>query len=241
MLLVRWLALWDQRDAAKTYLNLFASARHVAAPYPVLSRLTIVGASGCALLPVTLEGAKVNEPLQVCLDEVFPSVRGVAGVIVELLPTRRSLDLSLSRCVVERTSSERSVRYLPWGMPIISRPARSITEKATDFAPRLAYPLHRNPHENLSVIAINGLEESVGLRVGLRGIGVDSSIEVLDRKELESVVAVNVPGGSFVEFPLRCQQDKVAVSLPGPRNEEVAVYIVGRYAATGDIRMAASF
>jgi len=244
MMLVRWLALWDQREGCKTLVDVFASARHVAAPYPVLIRLTVVGTrAASAIPPVTLDGAKVNEPLRVCLDEVFTTVRGLAGVIIELIPTRRSLDLTLSRCVVERKSGDRIVKYMPWLMPLISKPARNIAGTRGPEMPAAvaSYPFHRNDHETLSLVAFNWQDESTALRVGLRGVSVDSSIEILEQRELESIAAVNVGSNSVVELSLRCRDNKVAISLAEPRQEEIAVYMVGRSTATGDLRTAVSF
>lgn len=244
MVLVRWLALWDQREGCQTLVDIFASARHVAAPYPVLIRLAVVGTrAASAIPPVTLDGAKVNEPLRVCLEEVFPMVRGLAGVIIELIPTRRSLDLTLSRCLVERKSGEKVVKYSPWSMPLISKPARLTTTpaRATETNASVAYPFHRNDHETLSLVAFNWQDESTALRIGLRGVSVDSSVEIIEQRELESVAALNVGSNSIVELSLRCRENKVAVSLAEPRQEEVAVYMVGRSAATGDLRTAVSF
>lgn len=243
MVLVRWLALWDQREGCQTVVDIFASARHVAAPYPVLIRLAVVGTrAASAIPPVTLDGGKVNEPLRVCLEEVFPMVRGLAGVIIELIPTRRSLDLTLSRCVVERKSGEKIVKYMPWSMPLISKPARlTPAARAPETSSAISYPFHRNDHETLSLVAFNWQDESTALRIGLRGVSVDSSVEILEQRELESIAALNVGSNSIVELSLRCRENKVAVSLAEPRQEEVAVYMVGRSAATGDLRTAVSF
>jgi hypothetical protein len=250
--LVRWLAMWDQRQDCRTYVNVFPSARHVAAPYPVLIRLTVTGAQGAkAIPPVAVDGAKVNEPLQICLEEIFPMIKGVAGVIVELLPTRRSLELTLSRCIVERRSGGRILKYLPWSMPIITRPQRSGStaerggygrDVGDEIAVKRAYPFYRNDHELLSLVAFNCKDEATAVRLGLRGISVDNnSFEVVENRELETVVAVNVGSNATAELPLRCRESKVAISLSDLRDDDIAIYVVGRVAATGDIRSAVAF
>jgi hypothetical protein len=127
-------------------------------------------------------------------------------------------------------------------MPLISKPARLTTGSKVSEAPSvISYPFHRNDHEALSLVAFNWQDEATALRVGLRGVSVDSSVEVLEERELESIAALNVGSNSVVELSLRCRDNKVAVSLAEPRQEEVAVYMVGRSAATGDLRTAVSF
>ena len=127
MLLVRWLVLWEQAPEERTIVSIFPAARHIAAPYPVHCRLTVVGDSAKTPPSLTLEGPKVNQPSQIVLEEVFPFQGDgkLHGVVVELVPTRWSLDLSLSKCLAERVSKDKVVHFSPWTLPSVSKPSRS--------------------------------------------------------------------------------------------------------------------
>jgi hypothetical protein len=241
MLIVRWLAVWDARDGAKTDLQMFPAAKHVAAPYPVHCRLAVLGEGANRLKPVTLEGAKVNQPVSLCLNEIFPEMNSLCGVSIELLPTRRSLDLTFSRCHLERKNPMLSVRYIPWAQPVLSKPARHNPGVLWEKIERKVFPAVVENGQSYSLLSVNATDSAAAVKIGLSGVGTDSSVEVVESDERGTKHIFSVSGKSCVELPLRHKDARMLISLEEPRNDDVAVYLMGRDSVNGSVRTLSSF
>jgi hypothetical protein len=248
MLIVRWLVVWEQALEDKTIVNIFPAAKHIQAPYPVNCKLTVISQEPKSTPPLTLEGSKVNQPSQLVLEEVFPfqdaSVK-IRGVLIELIPTRWSLDLSLSRCLVERINKDRVLHYSPTNLPMISKPNRHEKLKTNhdlNFSRLPTLPIIKNSSTVTSVVTINNSENVIGVNFGLKGLEAKSSQkytsdegEIMDQK-----LTVNSPPYSCFETPLITKQTKSAISLAKVESDELAVYIFERNSETSEIESIAT-
>lgn len=269
MLVVRWLLLWDVAHKSSTKVSVVPAARHVAAPYPVHCKFSVIG-GGNTGASIVLEGPKVNQPAEVVLEELFPpETLGISlksssgttrGVLVELLPTRRSLDLSLSRCIVERVNGNDGIRYIPWSLTPLSRPARASSKSnqiaEQDLSKQRAYPVFLEEKNTLNLVAINSGSNTGTLGIELVNFDVSNSQSdrtsqtiISQRSENigstgKSYVDLHIDSGVCLEYPLASNGgakdanncDRGAVGLfEATNSDDIAIYSVLRDRQTNNL------
>jgi hypothetical protein len=230
MIIVRWLLFWEPNQNAKTKIAVFPSAKHVAAPYPVNCRISCFNNKLVnEMQPVMLDGPKVNQPSEIFIEELFPIIpevkSSIRGILIELLPTRRSLDLSLSRCLVDRIEGECVSRYVPWQLPSVIRPTRidGIEEDPILQEYSKQQPVHISNDRTLSIVGINFSQDPVSLQGKLK-----SKATLVDN------VSLNFDSGECQEYSLPLHNNpsitngKCILEITNELNPDLAVYLVER-------------
>jgi hypothetical protein len=243
MLVIRWLVVWEQGAEDKTIISIFPAARHIQAPYPVHCKVTLVSHEANLTPPLTLEGPKVNQPSQLVLEEVFPfqdSSPKLRGVLVELLPTRWSLDLSLSRCLIERISRDKVLHYAPTPLPSIAKPGRpDKVQINTDLSfNRLpSYPIIKSSSTATSIVTINNTDSIVSVNLGLKGLEAKGGTQLNPNEDsrMDQNLAINIPPHACYETALYTKHTKSAIALGKVDSDDTAVYILERNSQTTEI------
>jgi hypothetical protein len=116
---VSWIGPCIASGLTKTVVHFFPAARGVASPYAVSCRLTLFG-DGTERRSVVLEGARLNQPDGLFVEEAFPELlamagagAGTAGLELELFTDQPRVDVGPSRCVFEYHSGLNVVRFNP--------------------------------------------------------------------------------------------------------------------------------
>lgn len=117
---VSWVGPCVSSGLTRTVIHFFPAARGVASPYAVSCRLTLFG-DGAERRSVVLEGARLNQPDGLFVEEAFPELAqmtgasgtGSAGLELELFTDQPRVDVGPSRCVFEYHSGLNVVRFNP--------------------------------------------------------------------------------------------------------------------------------
>ncbi len=117
---VSWVGPCVASGLTRTVIHFFPAARGVASPYAVSCRLTLFG-EGAERRSVVLEGARLNQPDGLFVEEAFPELAqmtgasgtGSAGLELELFTDQPRVDVGPSRCVFEYHSGLNVVRFNP--------------------------------------------------------------------------------------------------------------------------------
>jgi len=113
--IVSWVGPCVSSGLTRTVVHFFPAARGVASPYAVSCRLTLFG-GGTERRSVVLEGARLNQPDGLFVEEAFPELaqmNGAAGLELELFTDQPRVDVGPSRCVFEYHSGLNVVRFNP--------------------------------------------------------------------------------------------------------------------------------
>lgn len=113
--MVSWVGPCVSSGLTRTVVHFFPAARGIASPYAVSCRLTLFG-GGSERRSVVLEGARLNQPDGLFVEEAFPELAqmtGTAGLELELFTDQPRVDVGPSRCVFEYHSGLNVVRFNP--------------------------------------------------------------------------------------------------------------------------------
>lgn len=165
MAAIRWIGFCLSDVLTRTLVHFYPAAAHSGAPYPARCKLTIFGA-GIERDMVVLDGARLQQPDGVRIEQVFPQLaeqtaqkKGLAGLEIEIETTQPRVDLSGSQCIVEFATNFGSVKY---------RPARVVEQKIAEekdmaagaSAAVLPQMVLRDAYSVSSLVLINTTEAS---------------------------------------------------------------------------------
>lgn len=187
MMSVRWIGFGACDSLTRTLIHFFPAPPSGVAPYPVHCTLSVFG-EGIESASIGLDGARLNQPDGVWLDEAFPKLReGVAnivGVELEMTSNQPRSDVSGSSCIFEFISRERSVRF---------HPHRVAGEG--EVRPDHARPLMRDSFLNTSLMIVNQSSEPYTLQL-------DLFPSVVERFAAPSAISHTVPAQKISEVQI---------------------------------------
>lgn len=180
---ISWVGIAASNAVTKSVVHFLPSAGNVSAPYPTNCKLTIFGQS-VGRKSVTLDGARLNQPDGVRLDQAFPALQeGVSsffGLAVEITSQQQRVDLGTSSVIVELLSAAQSIRYSP-----------HVFIDDEPYRPKSSVAL-RDAFSTTSLVIVNGGPEvhrpPVNPGFTVEGVGSDCVMEIeLGEKFLQSV------------------------------------------------------
>jgi hypothetical protein len=248
MIIIRWLLIWEVGVEQKTRVFIIPAAKHISAPYPVTCRLTVLPQNPSSLASATsvmLEGPKVGQPSEFILEDILPPIEATnqqcVGLLIELFPSRRSLDLSPSRCVVDIFSDTGSLRYAPWELEPIIKPARPEYLISERTQPVRVKPFVVKDTNRVSLVGINSSQEDITASFGFQVVKASGTPERLEENSnFDSCVALSLPPFSCREWPLEpvvpenkspttprlINEIKPVCGLLNAHNDDVAFYVI---------------
>lgn len=166
---LKWVGFSVSNTLTRTLVHFFPASGNVTAPYPTVVKLSVFG-NGLPVQRVMLEGARLNHPDGVRLEQAFPVLEehdsGIYGLACELSASEPRVDLQSSACVVELSSRGRSTRYWAKDMRPSSILASSISETEEEDSTR-TFPVILDNLTFSSLLMINSGEETCKIDITL--------------------------------------------------------------------------
>jgi len=158
---VQWITFGLAQSLSKTTVHFFPSAAGIAAPYPVVTRLSCFRAGECQK-SVTVEGLRLQQPDGIVIDELFPFLQeqstGLFGLEMTLGCGQPRVDLSRSNCFVELRNKSAVTKFRP-----------TMVQTASDKSDCSTGMIIKDAYLNTSLVFVNGTEQEMS--PGLSGSG----------------------------------------------------------------------